>query len=105
VNSGGRIRLTRLRGDSEGAVPDRLRCSICGFAGVDRDATPGQALGGDIQIVTRGTRYVWDAPDEPVDTLDKQVEVIPNVRKACPFCTGQLFLDGQRGSAHTVPGR
>lgn len=83
---------------------NRIVCAICGFPGVSPYARPGESTNheGSVSIAETGTTYVWDSPDEPTSNQDYEAVVTPNSMRACPDCGGERFLDGRRGSAHSV---
>lgn len=85
----------------ETILEDRVICAICGFRGVPIDDPPREDLGAK-PTQTTGSTYVWTAANESVTTLDKTVVVLDQVG-TCPFCHGEQFLDGRRGSALRVP--
>ena len=82
-------------------ITDRVTCAVCRFPGVNLDYEPAAHLGLKAST-TNGTTYVWTAANDALSTLDK--EVVP-VRQPgeCPFCGGERWLDGTRGSGLRVP--
>lgn len=96
-------RLYRGPGTAE-QDENRITCSVCGFPGINPYAMQGESMAaqGAVTIVTSGTKYVWDSPNESVTTQDYEAVVIPNSMSACPDCGAELFLSGRRGSAHAV---
>ena len=98
-----RVITHRIRRHDEHG-PDRLKCSICGWPAVDIRSEPGTSLQGDFAFDRSGDKYVWDNPGESLDVIDREVFVVGNVTRTCPWCIGQRFLDGSKGSAHSVPG-
>lgn len=96
-------KLHRHDTPTENTEPDRLRCSICRFAGVDIETEPGESLTGSTAFVTTGTTYVWTSANDALVTLDKTVAPEPNTSVSCPFCGGERFLNGSKGSGNAVP--
>ena len=93
----------RVDRGAENASPDRIRCSTCNFAGVDIETVPGESLRGSTQYVTTGTTYVWTSPADALSTIDKAVEPKANSSVSCPFCGGEAFLWGAKGTGHRIP--
>ena len=78
-----------------------LRCAICGFGGVPVDMEPGARWGLKAVEIT-GTVYVGDRADDPVTSFDKQVMTVPRSGE-CPFCLGEMWIGGRKGSGNRVP--
>jgi hypothetical protein len=78
-----------------------ITCSICGFPGVDATMTPAARLGLKPVEIT-GTVYVGPDADSDPRTFDKKVMVLTQSGE-CPFCHGERYLDGRRGSGNRVP--
>lgn len=79
----------------------RLRCSVCGFPGVDVTQEPGARLGQKPVVVT-GTLFVGVSADAAVTTFDSATEVQRQPGE-CPHCGAERFLDGSRGSGLRRP--
>ena len=86
---------------SENTEPDRIRCSVCGFPGVDIDTEPGGGF--PTTFVTSGTTYVWTAANDAISGLDYSAEPSASTSSSCPFCGATRFLDGSRGSGNAIP--
>ena len=95
-------RLRRIPRPLPAGEPDRLRCSVCRFPGVDRQTVPGASLTGSTAYEATGSTYTV-APGQDVSGIDADVFPRPNPAASCPFCGAELFLTGRRGSGHRVP--
>lgn len=84
-----------------GASPETVRCSICNFPAVDARQTPGAAFGLKPVVIT-GTIYSGVRSDASVLTFDKEV-LVQQPAGTCPFCFGERWLDGRRGSGNRTP--
>lgn len=71
---------------------DRVRCAVCGFAGIPLDTVPGEGF--PTAYRTEGTTYVWESPTDSIATLDLTVLPVPNSGVSCPFCGATQFLTG-----------
>lgn len=95
-------RRWRLESSSpETVITDRVTCSICNFAGVDLAEEPAAYLGLKASTTNGGT-YVWTAANDAVSTLDKETVSVRRPGE-CPFCLGERWLSGTRGSGLRVP--
>lgn len=70
---------------------DRVRCSVCGFAGVDVDK---QKFSETTQTSYTTTGTTYDAHD--VADIDLEVSITVG-SGCCPFCGTSRVLDGRRG--------
>ncbi len=85
----------------ESVLTDRIRCAVCGFAGVDINDSPAARLGAQ-PVTVNGSTYVWTAADDAISGLDKETMVVDR-RGVCPFCHSERYLDGAKGSGLRVP--
>lgn len=105
-----RPRYREYRGPGTAAQDEnRVRCSVCGFAGISPQAEPGESMNneGSVSIAVTGSTYVWNTVPGTsraidVSAQDLEAVVTPDSNRACPDCGAERFLDGQRGSAHSV---
>ena len=74
---------------------DRIRCTVCGFAGNPITVQPGGNF--PTTFTTTGSTYVWAQADEALSTLDQATLPVPQPGVACAFCGATMLLGGSRG--------
>ena len=89
---GARIYLQR---QATTALPERLVCRVCGFAGVSVDAGIGENFPTGFTVT--GPTYSWTNANDAVALIDKVVTPVPDSGSSCPFCGATRYLDGSKG--------
>lgn len=92
--------LRRFRSDGynphETRIDSRVRCSVCGFAGIDPEKwqEPEQA---QFSIQTTGTTYqvpVGTTVEELATAVDRTTETVYGIYSGCPLCGSPNWASG-----------
>ena len=80
----------------ETRIDSRVRCSVCGFAGIDPEKwqEPEQA---QFSIQTTGTTYqvpVGTTVEELATAVDRTTETVYGIYSGCPLCGSPNWASG-----------